>query len=247
VFLLKRAQTLVRFVDTLCRSIQFLIPTVSVCLDVSSCFGVLDNECDSLYIASLRNLRRLSLRYLNITDDSMRHIAQGCSTLEYLNTGYCERLSDRSLAYIAEYCSEMKSVNLWRCSGLTGRGVKLLLRGCRKIRSLDISCWANEVCDELLQWISLNAPNLDRLQLQESVAVTDVGIAAVATLPKLRHLDIYRCDRVSNDGIFALGHHATQLKVLNCSGCPRIEFQSLNYLCSRCPMLVPQSESAFKI
>eukprot|EP01122_Echinamoeba_exundans_P008337 TRINITY_DN274_c0_g1_i5.p1 TRINITY_DN274_c0_g1~~TRINITY_DN274_c0_g1_i5.p1 ORF type:complete len:434 (-),score=19.70 TRINITY_DN274_c0_g1_i5:83-1384(-) len=219
----------------------------TVCLDVSSCFGVLDNVCDALYIARLKMLKRLSVRYLNVTDESMRLIAQGCTKLEYLNTGYCERLSDLSLAYVADHCSEMKSVNLWRCCGLTERGVKVLLRGCRMIRSLDISCWGNEISDELLKWIPSNAPNLDRLQLQESVAVTDVGIAALATLPKLRHLDIYRCDRVSNDGIFALGHHATQLRVLNCSGCPRIEFQSLNYLCSRCPMLVPQSETTVKV
>lgn len=189
-------------------------------------------------------LKRLSMRYLTISDEAVLRIATGCPRLEYINLGYCELITDKSLLYLSLHCADLKSVNLWRCSSLSTEGVKaLLLRG-HKIRSLDVSCWGNAVTDEFLQWVSKNALALDRIQLQESYAITDVGFASLGQLPKLKHVDVYRCDRISDDGIFALAHQTTQLRVLNCSGCPKIQFQSLNYLISRCPMLTPQTEAA---
>ena len=104
------------------------------------------NDCRTEKTPKLKCLRRLSLRGCDVSDISMRYIAQHLTHLETLDLSTCARITDAGIAQItsppAATIKTLVTLNLTGCRLLTDLSLDYLLK-CTSLKNLDLRYYSN--------------------------------------------------------------------------------------------------------
>ncbi|CAG8806102.1 18369_t:CDS:2, partial [Dentiscutata erythropus] len=184
------------------------------------------------------NLRYLKLKYNeHITDTSIVLIGQNCSYLEYLGL-WGANITDASLKQIAESCPKLHTLRLIDCEKITDQGVyaiasaypnmqKYVLDDCGEITDISVKKiaqsnpnlkylnlnWCHLVSDDSICAIARSCPKLEQLYL-ENCDITDVSMSALANLYNLQKLDIEDCEKISINEIITLQSKIPTLDII---------------------------------
>ncbi|KAK6624364.1 hypothetical protein RUM44_011223 [Polyplax serrata] len=130
--------------------------------------------------------------------------------LKYLenNAQYLQHLSfsdtfiDNSAVSLLAQVSNLKihTLNLRRCFQLSQEGITKLSLHQKSITCLDVSL-CPRVTDGALLAICSGLTNLKSLSVQSCRAITDLGVAGLCHLNKLKYLNISECDLIEGEGI----------------------------------------------
>ncbi|XP_046749445.1 F-box/LRR-repeat protein 14 [Diprion similis] len=196
-------------------------------LDLRSCWHVMDQG-----IAHLAGLNRdtadgnLALEHLGLqdcqrlSDEALRHVSVGLTTLKSINLSFCVSVTDLGLKHLAKMPS-LRELNLRSCDNVTDIGMAYLAEGSSRISSLDVS-FCDKIGDQALVHISQGLFNLRSLSLS-ACQVSDEGICKIAkTLHELETLNVGQCSRLTDKGLTTIAESMKHLKCIDLYGCTRI-------------------------
>ncbi|KAJ7523506.1 hypothetical protein O6H91_18G052100 [Diphasiastrum complanatum] len=113
-------------------------------LDLSGCVGI--TEAGLVLLAENCHY----IRHLNLcgcdnagSDKALMALAQNCGGLEFLNVGWCERITDIGVTALANWCPDLRVVDLCGCLLITGQSVIVLADNCLNLRALGLHCCRN--------------------------------------------------------------------------------------------------------
>ncbi|CAH4031166.1 F-box/LRR-repeat protein 20-like [Pieris brassicae] len=95
---------------------------------------------------------------------------------------------------------KLQYLQVHSCDQLTNVGISSLSNYQHCLRELDIGL-CTRVTDQSLVYICSNLVHLECLNIQRCRAVTDLGVAELQKLKKLKQLNISQCDLISKEGI----------------------------------------------
>ncbi|XP_068991608.1 F-box/LRR-repeat protein 20 isoform X2 [Neodiprion pinetum] len=166
--------------------------------------------------------------HLPITD---RAIAK-FSNLSSLSLNRCVSLCDYAIWAIASRVDSLKDLELWGYFPLLTTNAMSHVANLVNLERLNVG-WNPVVTNNFLLAVAAQCVLLKRIDLTGCNTVTDEGIAAIASLPKLNELLISYMGHVSDDAL----PHMQQLKHLECRGCPRLTDSGTSALIQVCPQL----------
>ncbi|KAG6492595.1 F-box protein SKP2A-like [Zingiber officinale] len=163
-------------------------------LNISGCEGFSDSAL--AYLAThCKNMKTLNLCgcVRAATDRALQAISCNCSKLQYLNLGWCERVSDAGVTSLAAGCHDIKALNLCGCVQITDESVIALANGCLHLGSLGLY-YCKNITDRamyslansrlkrkrgLWQDSSREQGGLVNLNISQCTALTAVAVQAV--------------------------------------------------------------------
>ena len=121
------------------------------------------------------------------------------------------------VAYMSARCGGfLKDLSLKGCESITDTALQIISQQCRHIESLILhKCF--RITDATCESLGRYSQNLRKLDLSSCPEVTDLSLKYLSNTsngqgcPKLGHLDVSWCQRVTNDGVVALAE-----------GCPKV-------------------------
>jgi hypothetical protein len=141
------------------------------------------SDADLVHVASLGNLRTLSLSYCeNITDAGLMQVAS-LGNLQTLHLEGCGRITDAGLVHVASL-GNLQTLSLG-CERITDTGL-VHIASLGKLQELDLSACANITDAGPVHVASLG--NLQTLHLSDCDRITDAGLVHVASLGNLQML-----------------------------------------------------------
>jgi len=206
---------------------------------------VMVNACRNLINATLegcRNFKRSTLHSLLKANDQLAHL--NLTGLAAVNNATCK--------IVANSCPQLEVFNVSWCKHMDARGIKYIVEGCPKLKDLragEVRGFnSNDVAEAIFR-----TNNLERLVLAGCDGLTDTTLRTMiqglepeidyltgrAIVPprKLRHLDLTRCTRLTNDGVKALAHHVPDLEGLQLSGVTHLTDAALEPILASTPRL----------
>lgn len=209
---------------------------------------VVVKSCKNLINATLegcRNFQRATLHTLLTSNERLAHL--NLTGLVAVNNASCK--------IISRSCPQLESFNVSWCSHMDSRGIKMVLAGCPKLRDLrvgEIRGFSGPSGLEVGEFL-FESNNLERLvlsgctdlsdaTLQTIISGVDPQIDILSGLPlveprKLRHLDLSRCARITDQGLKVLAHNTPLLEGLQLSSCNLLTDSSLSSVISTTPNL----------
>lgn len=172
--------------------------------------------------------RGLTIRELNasfccdVSSASLKSLPK-LQALESINLNGCQNIDDEGLLALAQRCSKLRSISLYWNVKVTDKGLCKLLRAQQgqELRHLNFS-GCKHLSDETVQRIVSKAPNAEHLDLTRCNQVTDVGALLVCEcLASLRVLRLYAMAQLNPQAFTAL-HKLLWLEELDLCGC-RVE------------------------
>ncbi|XP_067445561.1 F-box and leucine-rich repeat protein 13 isoform X1 [Thunnus thynnus] len=208
------------------------------------------------------NLQYLSLAYCyRFTDKGFLYLntGKGCHNLIHLNLSGCTQITVNGFRYISAGCPSLKEIVINDMPTLSDSCVLALIARCRCLSAIslfdaphlsDIAFKAiaegaklktfctegnNQITDLSLKALCSSSHSLRRLHAAECPRISDASLKAVAALRNLQQLDISRCNKVSDRGIYYLieGSSFTKLRELNVSYCNHITDTSVMRIAKR--------------
>eukprot|EP00899_Mesostigma_viride_P019793 jgi/Mesvir1/27815/Mv07495-RA.1 len=189
-------------------------------LDVAGSRGVTDRSITAVARECPR-LRHLSVSHcLYVTDEGVTALAQGCPQLELLDVRRCIGVTDASIRAVGKNCRGLRQLSVGECKGVTDASVELVARNCPDLVHLDAAFCPGVTDYSVLVLARMCGPRwLEQVDLCRC-EVTDNSMAWLAAYcPRLRHLDVSGCERVTVDGIRIVGGHCASLRYLFAGGC----------------------------
>lgn len=190
--------------------------------------------CRNFQRTTLHNLLRTNekLTTLNltgltaVTNATCKIVAQSCPQLEMLNVSWCKHMDARGVKTVVEGCPRLKDLRAGEIKGFESSEVANTLYKTNNLERLVLAG-----CDDLTD----NA-------LQIMVRGFDPEIDVLTDRPmvpprKLRHLDLSRCNRLSSNGVKALGYLVPDLEGLQLSGITSITDAALEPIFASTPRL----------
>jgi hypothetical protein len=136
--------------------------------------------------AMFPNLESLDLTGVKLNDEGLKALVSSLSRLKSLDLSLCsEEITDNGLkdALSSPSLESLEILDLSESSAITNRFFEVVLSSLSGLKSLNLSFCTND--DFTLEkvvlppWFSLKSPNLETLDLSQSLNVTDVGLKAV--------------------------------------------------------------------
>eukprot|EP00241_Pyramimonas_parkeae_P015225 CAMPEP_0114305348 /NCGR_PEP_ID=MMETSP0059-20121206/16291_1 /TAXON_ID=36894 /ORGANISM="Pyramimonas parkeae, Strain CCMP726" /LENGTH=561 /DNA_ID=CAMNT_0001428545 /DNA_START=41 /DNA_END=1727 /DNA_ORIENTATION=- len=219
-------------------------------LDVQSCLDVGDEGVRALHrLTNLRDLslhtcmqvtdgglvplaalRKLNLRFTQISSVGLSVVALNSSAITSLDLGWCENVGDAG-ARALHPLKKLQSLSLQRCS-VTDAGVSALA-GFKGMKHLDLSR-NKDVTAAGLHALRLMV-DLNYLNVSECVLLQDVAMEVLARLPTLNTVGLRHCSLISDTGLSVLSE-ATSLTDIDVQGCASLTDDSMIIL-ARLPEL----------
>ncbi|XP_076670209.1 F-box and leucine rich repeat protein partner of paired [Andrena cerasifolii] len=160
-----------------------------------------------------------------VTDEALRHISTGLSTLKSINLSFCVCIGDTGVKHLAKM-SSLRELNLRSCDNISDVGMAYLAEGGSRVSSLDVS-FCDKITDQALVHISQGLFNLKSLSLS-ACQISDEGICKIAqTLHDLETLNIGQCSRLTDKGLHTIADSMKHLKCIDLYGCTRISASGL--------------------
>lgn len=204
-------------------------------LNLRSCWSISD-----IGIGHLAGLSRdtaegnLELEYLglqdlpNLSDEALRNIAQGLTSLKSINLSFCVFVTDSGLKHLAKM-PLLEELNLGSCDNISDIGMAYLTEGGSTISSLDVS-FCEKIGDQALSHISQGLFHLKSLSLNHC-QITDDGLSRISkSLHDLETLNIGQCDRITDKGLESLAMYLLNLNAIDLYGCTEITRKGLEII-----------------
>ena len=225
------------------------------------------NAHDSVDDDWLRELcAALDLQELNIsgctriTDSGLAYAVASSGGLRHLDCSYCDLVSEQSVFALAKWCTRLEGVNLRGCSLVPVSAFSALFSSCPRLSVMNLS-GLRAISSELFhpsigfRWLqSLNVSNcrrfndkglqhlarIDTMQcliLHANTGVTDLGLDAIATWPKLAKLSLARCPQITDSGMLKVAQGCRQMKQLQIDFCVGISDTGVSFVADFCSEL----------
>ncbi|CAO2622178.1 S-phase kinase-associated protein 2 [Lemmus lemmus] len=187
-------------------------------INVSSLHGIL-SECFKL--------ENLSLEGLHLSDPIVNTLAQN-ENLVRLNLCGCYGFSESALVNLLSSCRILDELNLSWCFEFTKVHVKAAVAHLSAtITQLNFSGYRKNFQKKDLRTLIRRCPNLIRLDLSDSIMITQVCFPEFFKLNYLQHLSLSRCYDIIPESLLELGQIST-LKTLQVFGIvPKVTLQLL--------------------
>ncbi|KAL7553503.1 hypothetical protein ACHAWF_016778 [Thalassiosira exigua] len=226
------------------RSVAMLCGSNVVSLRFDATADLTDEIVEGV-LPHLSNVRHLQFDRVDVTSASARSVARFCHrTLRSLRLSGCPRVTSESLGWLAggvgHDSPKLRRLRALDISGATradDRGLAFLTRGLGKLERLDLSGCplitfaARNVREDLGRG---SFRSMTALNLRGCRGVDDVGVAVVASaMPKLRHLDLGLCGRLTDASAKAIGEGCPNLRVLGLEGARGVTDGGLGTIANR--------------
>lgn len=211
---------------------------------------VVVKSCTNLMNATLEGCR-------NFKKSTLHTLLSTNSRLTHLNLTGLIGVDNRACKIISRNCPQLETFNVSWCTHMDARGVKMVLAGCPKLRDLrlgEIKGFGNKDSTgmEVAELIFENN-TLERLVMSGCSDLTDDVFKAMiqgadpeidilseqALVPQrnLRHLDLTRCNRITDSALEVLANNVPMLEGLQLSGCTLLTDRSLAKIIFTMPFL----------
>ncbi|KAI9322188.1 hypothetical protein BX666DRAFT_2016963 [Dichotomocladium elegans] len=191
---------------------------------------------------------------INITDVSIKRIAEICPNLQGLNLSMCREgtdkffgVTDDSIVLLAERCNSLRRIKLNNCIKITDASALALAKHCPAL--LEIDLMKSSVTDECLFAIFEHSRELREFRLNNCALITDAGFtkSALARAPapsptehpfsttlyldQLRILDLTGNYAITDDAIKCVLAVAPKIRNLVLNKCMHISDESVLAIC----------------
>lgn len=173
----------------------------------------------SVHYFLLRNPRLVHINLSGmkgLTNSALRIIAQNCQYLEHLNISWCSNVDTRGLLRVVQSCSSLTDLRAGEVKGFDDKAFlnELFTRNTLERLFVNHCIDLDDEClHVLLQGIN---PEIDPLTER-----------AVVPPRKLRHLDLSRCDALTDKGVKSLAYNVPELCGLQLSHCEELTDDAL--------------------
>jgi hypothetical protein len=172
-----------------------------------------------------------------MTDDLVIRIAECCSGLLSLGLAGLELVTDFSVVQIAENCTQLRCLNLSESKGITDCAVSKIVECCHQLESLHLP-GHHEFTDDAFSELSKESlPNLKKLVLNSSLISDDTIILIAECCPKMIHLNLGGCRRITDAGMIQVAQYCRDLEELNLTFCRTITDKSMEKIGEYCKKL----------
>lgn len=190
--------------------------------------------CRNFQKATLHNLLRSNGRLANlnltglsaVTNATCKIIAQSCPQLEMFNVSWCTHMDALGLQVVIEGCPKLKDLRAGEVRGLDNEDLALLIFETNQLERLVLSGCTDMTDDILKTMVHGKDPELDAF-----------SYAPLVPQRKLRHLDLSRCNRLTDVGVKSLAHVCQNLEGLQLSGCLTLTDKALEDVLATTPRL----------
>ncbi|KAK4759391.1 hypothetical protein SAY87_022522 [Trapa incisa] len=204
-----------------------------------------DNEVDDEGLKSIGRCSRLTVLKLgiclNITNEGLSHIgrscsklveldlyrssgiaesgivaiAQGCPSLEMINTSYCYGITDNVLVSLSK-CTKLHTLECRACPHITSLGLAMITIGCKQLTKLDLKK-CNKIDDAGMISLAHFSQNLRHINLSYT-SVTDLGLLSLASISCLQSMTILHLKGLTLSGLAAA--------LLACGGLAKVKLHA---------------------
>ncbi|XP_058078242.1 uncharacterized protein LOC131226651 [Magnolia sinica] len=176
-------------------------------------------------LKKLKHLEVLSVAGVpNVCDKFVRELLSGCGpNMKELALADCGELTDSSLKVIAENCSGLHALDLGGLQKLTDVAMQHLANGCRSLQALKLR--RNAFSDEgISAFLEASGESLRELSLNNLKEVAhNTAIALSARCSKtLCSLDLSWCRKLTDEALGLIVDKCSALRLLKLFGCTQI-------------------------
>ncbi|CAK9806883.1 Putative RNA-binding protein EEED8.10 [Anthophora quadrimaculata] len=202
-------------------------------------FDICDKDLQQLFKVNPK-LRYFKAYYGIISGMCLFHLP--LETMEEIVLEYCTSLKEHFLSQAITKLQNLKSLTIKACDDISGNVINAICTSCTNLKTLElcnipfakekycmmlqiakltnlevlnISMNRGVVSDELLSDLASNCLQLTYIDITACCPVTNVGIAAIASLPKLEVLIMNNLHNVMDVNL----RDACNLKILECRAC----------------------------
>ncbi|CAH1251675.1 FBXL20 [Branchiostoma lanceolatum] len=175
------------------------------------------NACIKAFVSANRNLRKLSLTWKEISDETVEFIGQHAKDLRYLSMIDCDRTSPFSLAALGCSCSKLEYLDVKGMSFIGDAGLIPLVVNNPQLQTLSLAeC---NIMDLSLEKVAkFLGEGLTCLDLSWCEEITDSGLSCVVgACRNLQQLSLRQCLSTAHT-LVRLGENCRQLRSLMMSG-----------------------------
>jgi len=190
--------------------------------------------CRNLQRQTLHDLIKRNNRLVNLNltglpavcNTTLRLIAESCPQLEMLNVSWCKHMDAKAIQTVVEGCPKLKDLRVGEVKGF---------------KDLEVAK-AIFTTNNLERLVLAGCEDLSDAALQVMMHGVDPEIDVLTNIPmvpprKLRHLDLSRCNRLTSQGVQALGHLVPDLEGLILSGITTLTDSALEPVLASTPRL----------
>ena len=113
--------------------------------------------------------------------------------LQTLNLARCFQLTNEILKLIGQGCSSLSDLNVEECRSLENRGIFDIVMICPSLHELNLS-YCDQLSDQALIEVALHLSQLTHLRIMKCIRFTDYGLQELVKLrPTLKYLNIQGC------------------------------------------------------
>mmetsp|Transcript_23156 Transcript_23156/g.30188 ORF Transcript_23156/g.30188 Transcript_23156/m.30188 type:complete len:1734 (+) Transcript_23156:56-5257(+) len=148
-------------------------------------------------------------------------------------------------AQLAAALGSLLSLSLNRCPGLSSTLISFVALRCKSLLELDVSYNSDNAVDDVgLRWLAAASPQLQKLKIDRSVAVTDIGMRVLVTrCTRLSHLNASHCPKVlGNFFLVEPAHEKAPSRVV--VKCRQLQFLDLSHCEDLDPFLLSWAGSS---
>ncbi|XP_005250264.1 F-box and leucine-rich repeat protein 13 isoform X4 [Homo sapiens] len=191
-------------------------------------------------VSHCRNLQELNVSDCpTFTDESMRHISEGCPGVLCLNLSNTT-ITNRTMRLLPRHFHNLQNLSLAYCRRFTDKGLQYLNlgNGCHKLIYLDLSGCTQalvEKCSRITSLVFTGAPHISdctfralsacklrKIRFEGNKRVTDASFKFIdKNYPNLSHIYMADCKGITDSSLRSLSP-LKQLTVLNLANCVRI-------------------------
>lgn len=226
-------------------------------INFSDCVRLTDNGLKYILEGpSAPNITELSLsNCIRIGDQSIQRIVQHCKSLICLSLAYCENVTDVGVSMISHHpkltmldisgCSindygagalraspNIQYVTMSECNLVTDHGLERLAK-LENLKCLDISYCSN-ISDYGMKMLIYEKPRLTSLNIAGCKLVTNDTLSNIASVcDYMVRLNLSELKSITDKGIRFIRLGCKQVKYLNVSYCPRLNYGCITKLQQR--------------
>src|SRR3989344_136614 len=177
----------------------------------------------------------------SVTDNGLHALAQHCTQLEWINVSGCDRITRDGVEMLAQQCPRLVVLiaRLYRQNRQVPAVVLHVLRGSTECSTMERvaagdAVWlGNKFCAALAQ----HRTRLQHIDLSRCDMVTDTGVQAIAQRCARLQCIALSCCSVTDAGVQALSQGCIQLQHIDLTNCRQVTDAGILALARHCPWL----------
>ena len=184
---------------------------------------------DHTQLNKKKNLLKLNLsRYKELPDNYLQNILHN-NNLTHLNLEENQTITDATFFTIASMISTIITLNLSFCLLLTDIAIIELMKYCHALQEINLQ--ACKITDEAVSHITINAPQLKRINFNWCLLLTDASLIHLSTVHSLTSISLIGCNHITYKSIHGLLSTVdNKIEQLNVSYCSRINTNHVEQL-----------------